>query len=82
MRTGKGNTAAVAEVIARADRHAQDVLPIIDDIRSTGISGMRGIAGKLNARQDENSLKFVCADMTDANELTIHIFASLGKART
>jgi DNA invertase Pin-like site-specific DNA recombinase len=47
---GKGNAAAVAEVIAKADRHAQDVLPVIDDIRSTGITGLRGIATELNAR--------------------------------
>jgi len=50
QRAGKGNTAAVAEVIAKADRHAQDVLPIIDDISAAGITGLRGIAAELNAR--------------------------------
>jgi DNA invertase Pin-like site-specific DNA recombinase len=50
QRAGKGNAAAVAEIRAKADRHAQDVLPIVDDIRSTGISGLRGIAAELNAR--------------------------------
>src|SRR6476619_6684384 len=32
QRARKGNKAAVAELRAKADRHAQDVLPIIDDI--------------------------------------------------
>jgi len=50
LRPGKGNTAAVAEGIAKADRHALDVLPIIEDIRSAGIAGLRGIAAELNAR--------------------------------
>jgi hypothetical protein len=50
QRAGKGNATAVAEIRARADRHAQDVLPIVDDIRSAGISGLRGIAAELNAR--------------------------------
>jgi ethanolamine utilization microcompartment shell protein EutS len=50
QRAVKGNTVAVAEVIAKADRHAQDVLPIIDDIRSAGIFGLRSVATELNAR--------------------------------
>jgi len=50
QRAGKGNVAAVAEVIAKADRHAQDVLPIIDDITSVGVTGLRGIAAELNDR--------------------------------
>jgi len=51
QRAGKGNTAALEEVKARADRHAQDVLPIIDDIRSAdGAAGLRKIAEELNAR--------------------------------
>jgi hypothetical protein len=32
------------------DRHAQGVLPFIDDIRSVGVTGLRGIAAELNAR--------------------------------
>ena len=47
---GKGNAAALEEIKARADHHAQDVLPIIDDIRSTGSAGLRKIAEELNAR--------------------------------
>jgi hypothetical protein len=50
QRAGKGNAAAVSEIRAKADRHAEDVVPIVDDIRSAGISGLRGIAAELNAR--------------------------------
>src|SRR6185436_12318460 len=50
QRAGKGNTAAVAEIKAKADRHAQDVLPIIDDIRASGGAGLRKIADELNTR--------------------------------
>src|SRR5262245_9869631 len=50
QRTGKGNAAALEEIKARADHHAQDVLPIIDDTRSTGSAGLRKIAEELNAR--------------------------------
>src|SRR5215470_1337559 len=50
LRARKGNTAAVAEITAKADRHAQDVLPIVDDIQSTGIHTLLGIAAELNAR--------------------------------
>jgi DNA invertase Pin-like site-specific DNA recombinase len=49
-RAGKGNAAAVAELKAKADRHAADVLPIVDDIRGGGISTLQGIAAELNAR--------------------------------
>jgi DNA invertase Pin-like site-specific DNA recombinase len=31
------------------------------------------------AEMQESKVKFVCADMPDANELTIHIFASLAQ---
>ena len=40
----------MAELKAKADRHAQDVLPIIDDIRAAGISTLQGIAAELNER--------------------------------
>jgi DNA invertase Pin-like site-specific DNA recombinase len=49
-RARKGNKAAVAEIRAKADRHAQDVLPIIDDITTAGIQTLLGIATELNAR--------------------------------
>jgi len=50
LRAGKGNTAAVAMNKAKADRHAQDVLPIIDDIKASGVHGLAGIAAELNER--------------------------------
>ncbi len=49
-RAGKGNGAAVEAIVASADRHAQDVLPVIDDIREAGVSSLKGIAAELNAR--------------------------------
>lgn len=49
-RAGKGNTAAIAANKAKADRHAQDVLPIVDDIRAAGISTLQGVAAELNER--------------------------------
>jgi hypothetical protein len=49
-RAGKGNTAAVAARKVKADRHAQDVMPVIDDIRAAGILTLRGITAELNER--------------------------------
>jgi DNA invertase Pin-like site-specific DNA recombinase len=49
-RAGKGNAAAIAAIKAKADRHAQDILPIVDDIRASGVSTLLGIAAELNAR--------------------------------
>ena len=34
----------------KADRHAQDVMPVIDDIRAAGIMTLRGITTELNER--------------------------------
>jgi DNA invertase Pin-like site-specific DNA recombinase len=47
---GKGNVAAVGAIKAGADRHAQDVLPIIEDIRAGGVKTLKGIAAELNTR--------------------------------
>ena len=49
-RAGKGNIAAVGAIKAGADRHAGDVLPVIEDIRAGGITSLKGIATELNAR--------------------------------
>ena len=46
-RAGKGNTAAVAARKVKADRHAQDEMPVIDDIRAAGILMLRGITAEL-----------------------------------
>src|SRR5687768_14566084 len=40
---------------AAADRHAAEVLPIIDQIRSNGITTLRGIAAELTRRQVRTS---------------------------
>ena len=50
QRAGKGNAAAVAELKTRADRHALDLLPIVDDIRTAGITTLEEIAAELNRR--------------------------------
>jgi hypothetical protein len=50
-RADKGNVAAVVEIKAKADRHAADVLPIIEDIRDKGIITLLAIAAELNKRQ-------------------------------
>jgi len=47
---GLGNSSAVKALKAGADKHAQDIMPIIEDIRETGITTLKGIAAELNAR--------------------------------
>ena len=46
-----GARAALRAAIARnADRHAQDLAPVVADIRAGGATSLRAIAGELNAR--------------------------------
>jgi len=40
-----------ATVTFNAERHAQDLAPVVADIRSTGATSLRAIAAALNARQ-------------------------------
>lgn len=47
---GLGNREATAAIKANATRFAEDVAPIIADIRADGITSYRGIAKELNAR--------------------------------
>ena len=47
---GCGNAEAVEAIVRKADKHARDVEPIIADIRSAGITSLKGIARELNAR--------------------------------
>jgi DNA invertase Pin-like site-specific DNA recombinase len=47
---GKSNAAAVDAIRAGADRHARDVLPVIEDIQTAGVTTLKGIAAELNAR--------------------------------
>jgi DNA invertase Pin-like site-specific DNA recombinase len=49
-RAGKGNKDAVRAIKAAADRHAQDILPIVADIEANGIISLEGIATELNRR--------------------------------
>lgn len=49
-RAGKGNAAALERVRAGADSYAQDLAPVIADIRATGVTSLSGIAAELNAR--------------------------------
>ena len=50
MRAGKGGVALRAAVSANADRHAQDLAPVIEDLRLRGITSLRGIAIELSQR--------------------------------
>jgi len=47
---GLGNAAGVAGIKKAADRHAHDIMPVIEDIRAGGITTLEGIAAELNAR--------------------------------
>lgn len=48
---GLGNGAAVVALTANADKWANDIMPIIDDIRASGAKTLRAIADELNARE-------------------------------
>ena len=50
LAAGKGNDAAINAIRAGADRHAHDIMPVIDDIRAGGIVSLKAIAAELNAR--------------------------------
>ena len=49
-RAGKGGAPLRAAIARNADRHAQDLAPVVDDIRAGGGTSLRAIAGELNAR--------------------------------
>lgn len=49
-RAGKGGAALRATVAQNADLHAQDLAPVIADIRAMGHCSLRAIAAALNAR--------------------------------
>jgi DNA invertase Pin-like site-specific DNA recombinase len=49
-RAGKGNSAAIAEVMAGAESYARDLAPIVADIRAGGVTSLGAIAAELNAR--------------------------------
>jgi DNA invertase Pin-like site-specific DNA recombinase len=45
-----GNTQAVAAVKAKAERRAENLRAIVDDLRSSGITTVRRLAAELNER--------------------------------
>lgn len=47
-RAGKGSTAALAAIKEAADRHARDLMPVIERLRTEGIESLTGIATSLN----------------------------------
>ena len=49
-RAGKGNMDAVKAIRSKADSFAADLKPVIEDIRSRGITSLGGISDELNAR--------------------------------
>ncbi|MDX2210777.1 MAG: recombinase family protein [Sphingopyxis sp.] len=49
-RAAKGNAAAVTEIKARADSFANDLAPVVADIRARGATSLPAIAAELNAR--------------------------------
>ena len=51
-RAGKGNKAAIAQVKADADQHAQDLAIVIKDIRKQHVAmTLEAIANQLNSRE-------------------------------
>lgn len=49
-RAGKGAVALRAAVVGNANRHAQDLRAVVEDIRAEGAVSLRAIAAALNAR--------------------------------
>ena len=50
QRAGKGGASLRAAVARNADRHAQDLAPVLEDIRASGHTSLGTIAAELNAR--------------------------------
>lgn len=49
-RAHKGNTAAIAAVVAQAERRAADLLPVLQDILEGGATSYRRLATEMNRR--------------------------------
>lgn len=49
-RASKGNLAGLRAIRVKADKHAQNLKPVIDSLRSEGISSLGAIANELNKR--------------------------------
>jgi hypothetical protein len=49
-RAAKGGAPLRAAIARNADRHAQDLAPVVEDIRAGGGTSLRAIAAEMNAR--------------------------------
>jgi hypothetical protein len=49
-RSGKGSLPLRATIATNGDQHAQDLAPVLDDIRARGATSLRAIADEVNAR--------------------------------
>jgi Recombinase len=49
-RAGKGGAPLRAAIARNAERHARDLAPVVEDIRSGGAKSLRAIAAELNDR--------------------------------
>lgn len=47
---GRGNDEAVDAIKAKADEKAQDLMPLIEELREQGLTSLRGIANELNQK--------------------------------
>jgi DNA invertase Pin-like site-specific DNA recombinase len=50
MRSGKGNRAGICAIKTSADRHAANLIPVIEALRLEGVSSLGAIAEALNER--------------------------------
>jgi hypothetical protein len=49
-RAGKGGAPLRAAIARNADRHAQDLAPVVEDVRASRHTSLRAMAEELNAR--------------------------------
>jgi len=49
-RAGKGNTASLRVIKEKASQHAENLRPVVEALRSDGVTGLGGIAQQLNER--------------------------------
>ena len=56
----KGAPALRAAVAANADRHAENLRPVVEDLRAQGVVTLRGIADELNLRGMRTGRDGVC----------------------
>lgn len=49
-RAGRGNSASLVAIRANADRHAENLRPVIADLRAAGVVSLAGLAAELTAR--------------------------------